>query len=58
MQKNSLGHTWSEQQYLVKLSNGGQTVGFVTDHKHGEFLVASPLDYNATGYFAGVEITY
>ena len=59
MEKNSLGHTWSEQEYLVKLSNGKQLVGFVTDHKHGEeFLVASPMGFNGSGYYSGVEINY
>jgi hypothetical protein len=59
MEQNSMGHTWTAQQYLVKRSNGLQYMGFMTEHKKGEdFVMAAPMDWNATGYYSGVEIVY
>src|SRR5258708_1239325 len=59
MEQNCMGRAWTAQQYLVKRSNGLQYMGFMTEHKKGEeFVMAAPLDWNASGYYAGVEIVY
>ena len=44
MEQNSMGHAWE---------------GFVTKHGPGEeYVTAAPLDWNASGYYAGVSFQY
>jgi hypothetical protein len=58
MEKNSFGAAWTGQEYTFVVQ-GRRYTGYETQHENGHaFILAYPLDYNASGYYAGVELIY